>query len=125
VSKRDGHEWVIIADGDDVGQLLDAAAAANEETVLVRTSHLIDDARDQLARWLRMHGGVVLLSAADTVVARGSGDLPDLSDAPKLRPTWSIGLGRDLSTAHAALAVAKASGKNRWVDGRAWDLGVR
>lgn len=116
--------WVAIADGDDVGALLDACAARNDEAEMIEISRSIDLARNRLAQWFLDRGSVLLLSTSDTVVAKGFGTVPDLDEIPRLAPTWSIGLGGDLRGAHAALAVAKVSGKDQWIDGRAWDLGV-
>lgn len=121
MSSHDLLVWVAIADGDDVGALLDACAAANREEELLHVSLAVDSARTQLADWFGEHGSV-LLSTSDTIVAKGYGVAPNLDAIPELSPTWSIGLGVDLRTAHAALAVAKVSGKNRWVDGRNWDM---
>jgi hypothetical protein len=118
---RESPNWVAIADGDEVGRLLDKFAIANDDVGLVRASRIVDADREKLAEWLRGGGAEVLLCVADTVIAKGQGAGPDGSTFPEVQLTWSIGLGRDLAGAHAALAVAKATGRDRSVDGRTWE----
>ena len=121
VTSPSTHDWVAIADGDDVGIFLDAFAVDNNLTGLLRASMSIDADRERLASWFKGHGATIVLSVADTVVATGSGT-PPIQEHPVLAPTWSVGVGMDLSGAHVALAAAKATGKNRTVDGRDWQL---
>lgn len=115
------ERWVAVADGDDVGKLLDGFAASNNMDGLIGTSKALDSNREQLADWFKDRGATVVLSVADTVVAMGDVYL-SLDSRPAHVPSWSVGLGRNLRGAHAALAVAKATGKNRLVDGRDWQF---
>ena len=118
----DSTRWVAIADGDDVGDLLDSLANEDDENGLVRTSNAIDSDREGLAEWFRGQGAVIVLSVADTVIAKGEGEPPPAALYPRFLPTWSVGVGINLSGAHAALAVAKAMGRSRVVDGRGWGV---
>jgi hypothetical protein len=122
VTSSEPTSWVAIADGDKVGDLLDTLALADDKHGLVRTSMAIDQDRDSFAEWFRRQGASVILAVADTVIAAGAGEPPLSSAFPSYNPTWSVGIGRDLSGAHAALAVAKATGRSRVVDGRDWEL---
>jgi hypothetical protein len=122
VTRSEPSPWVAIADGDNIGELLDALVLANDENELVRTSKAIDVDRERFAEWFREHGGSIILAVADTVIATGQGDPPLATHYPSFRPTWSVGVGTDLSGAHAALAVAKATGRSRVVDGRGWHV---
>jgi hypothetical protein len=113
--------WVAIADGDDVGRLLDGLAASNDLDGLVSSSRALDLNREQLADWFAAQGATVVLNVADTVVAMGETGVL-FATRPTHFPSWSVGVGRDLRGAHAALAVAKATGKDRIIDGRDWRL---
>ena len=119
----EGPAWVVLADGDDIGRILDMLAANNDQVGFIQESKALDDDREALATWFEEHGATILLSASDTILASGSGAMPVRSLLPSLRATWSVGIGRDISGAQAALAVAKALGRNQWVDGSQWNVG--
>lgn len=115
-------DWVAIADGDDVGELLDVSVVANDLGALLATSEAVSQDRDKLAAWFTGIGATVLLSVADTVIATGVGEPPTSTRVPVFKTSWSIGLGNTLSQAHAALAVAKAMGRGRIIDARDWEV---
>ncbi|WP_246004054.1 hypothetical protein [Nocardioides marmoriginsengisoli] len=118
----DRQGWVAIADGDEVGALLDTFATVNDLDGLVRTSRQIDSDREHLSRWFIDLGATVALTVADTVIASGGGEPPGAAQYPSFDPTWSVGVGVDIAGARAALAVAKALGRNRVIDGRRWQV---
>lgn len=115
-------QWVAIADADNVGDLLDTLALRNDAAGLVRTSKAVDSDREHFAEWFKEQGASIILAVADTVIATSAGDPPLQSAYPTFVPTWSVGVGRNLREAHAALAAAKALGRSRVVDGRDWQV---
>lgn len=108
-------EWYLLADGDRVGDRLDRALAACDLTGYLRESREVDHRRDHISAEIERLGGTVLLASADSVLASLVVPLTD-SEANKLvGRQWSVGQGPSLAAAHAALAVAKSSGRGKAV----------
>lgn len=106
--------WVILVDGDRVGDILDAAANNSSTVEYVALSRLIDTERSLLTERLRARGVDVVLAASDTILGLTPADvvLDDSLLATGLL-SWSLGLGSSLKDAHSALAAAKANGRGR------------
>lgn len=103
--------WFYLLDGDRVGDLLNAAAAAGDIETMSRLSFQIDADRTKVGDWYKSQGCRVWISSSDTLLVEcptpvSLDALPDCATV-----SWSVGQGPSLSHAHAALAAAKARGR--------------
>lgn len=105
-----------VLDGDQLSSVFDQSASGNSISAYVAISRAVDDDRESLAHRLTATGGKIELSVADTII--GSFDEAVVDWGAMLAPcrfSWSGGVGDTFLAAHAALAIAKRSGRGQIV----------
>jgi hypothetical protein len=116
-------EWVYIAlDGDNVGRRLEQLITAESEEEIRSFAESIAERLQVLARRIVEHGGRVIFSSGDGLLACVPRMIALTIGEEITRPSDSVrfsgGIGRNMTQAMLSLNYAKASGRNRIV---AWE----
>lgn len=114
-SSLDWQKWWYYLDCDHVADEMDAAIVHGGAPCLVDKSLSLSQEVDRICDYARCHGGMIEFRGGDQVIVVSRWQI-DWSSAWKTGGwDWSIGMGLDLATAHAALAIAKRRGRRRIV----------